>query len=159
MSPRRLTLSLLARLAGASALAVMLAACGETGGALAPGLVASMDAPGAQLDRGAAFNLLNQYRSTVGVGALTDDPALDTIAQNLAQTYATTGTAPQLPTAAIAVRASAGYTDFAETFSGWRNSPPDAAVLGTASATRAGLAEFYAPNSAYGVYWILVLGS
>ena len=104
MSVRRVTLSLLVRLAGASALAVTLAACGETGGALAPGLVASMDAPGAQLDRGAAFNLLNQYRSTVGAGALTDDPALDSIAQNLAQTYATTGTAPQQPTAAIAVQ-------------------------------------------------------
>jgi uncharacterized protein YkwD len=155
----RVTPSLLARLAGATALALMLAACGETGGALAPGLVASMASPNAQLDRGAAFNLLNQYRSVVGVGPLTDDPALDSIAQNLAQTYAATGTAPKLPTAAIAIRASAGYTDFAETFSGWRNSPPDAAVLATAGATRAGLAEFYAPNSAYGVYWVLLLGS
>ncbi len=129
MSARRGPLSMLARLAGATALAVMLAACGETAGGLAPGLVATMDSPGATLDRGSAFGVLNQYRGTVGAGPLADDPALDTTAQNLAQTYASTGTAPQLPTGAVALRASAGYNDFAETFSGWRNSPSDAAVL------------------------------
>jgi uncharacterized protein YkwD len=155
----RVSLSMLARFAGATALAVLLTACGETAGGIAPGLVATMDSPGATLDRGAAFGILNQYRGTVGAGSLTDDPALDTTAQNLAQTYASTGTAPQLPTGAIALRASSGYNDFAETFSGWRNSPPDSAVLTMAGATRAGLAEFYDPNSAYGVYWILLLGN
>ena len=159
MSVRRVPLSMLARLAGATALAVMLAACGETAGGLAPGLVATMDSPGATLDRGSAFGVLNQYRGTVGAGPLADDPALDTTAQNLAQTYASTGTAPQLPTGAVALRASAGYNDFAETFSGWRNSPSDAAVLTMSGATKAGLAEVYDANSAYGVYWILLLGS
>jgi uncharacterized protein YkwD len=150
---------MLARFAGATALAVLLTACGETTSGLAPGLTATMDTPGAALDRGAAFGVLNQYRGTVGVGPLTDDPALDTMAQNLAQSYAATGTSPQLPTGAVAIRGSAGYKDFAETFSGWRNSPPDSAVLTMAGATRAGLAEFYDANSAYGVYWILLLGS
>ena len=65
----------------------------------------------------------------------------------------------QEPPGEIATRIDRRIPDFAETFSGWRNSPPDAAVLGMPNATRAGLAEFYAPNSAYGVYWILVLGS
>lgn len=150
----------LLRLAGALAVAAMLGACAETGGGgLAPGLTAGMDSPGASLDRPTAFGMLNQYRAHAGAGPLTDDPSLDATAQGLAQAYAASGRAPATPPGSVGVRASAGYANFAETFSGWRNTPGDAAVLATPSARRGGLAAVYVPNSTYGVYWILVLAN
>jgi len=148
------------RLVLGAALLAAVAACGEmAGGGLAPGLVASMDAPGASLDRPTALSVINQFRGTTGAAALTEDPTLDAQAQSLAQAYAKTGKAPPLPAGAAGIRASAGYPTFAETFSGWRNSPADAAVLGSPQARRAGLAATYDPSSTYGVYWVLLLGS
>lgn len=154
-SPKTLAWALAAVLIGAS-----LSACGETaGGGLAPGLTARMDAPGAALDRAGAIGIVNQYRSTVGANALTGDTTLDATAQSLAAQYASTGNAPKLPAGAVAIRVSAGYPNFAETFSGWRNSPADASVLASTSATRAGIASVYDAKSTYGVYWVLVLAS
>jgi len=150
----------LATMLAAAALLPLVAACdlmGGGGGALSPGLTNSMASPTASLDRPTALGVINQYRGTVGAGALADDPSLDAQAQTLAATYAKTGKAPSLPAGITGLRASAGYSNFAETFSGWRNSPNDAAVLGDQKATRAGLATVYDPNSTYGVYWILVL--
>ena len=156
-APRRLG-SLLGRLLVAGLVAASLAGCGEmAGGGLAPGLVASMDAPGASLDRPSAIAIINQYRSTVGAAPLTGDPALDLTAQGLAQDYAKTGKSPTLPPGANALRTSAGYSNFAETFSGWRNNPADASALATTGARRAGIAAVYDASSAYGVYWVLVL--
>ena len=159
-TPRRSSKPLLIRLAGAGLILVSLAACMEStgAGALAPGLTASMAEPGASLDRVQALDIINQYRASVGAPALTADNALDTTAQSLAGQYAATGKSPKLPDGATAIRASAGYTNFAETFSGWRNSPADASVLASASAHRAGVAAVYQPNSDYGSYWVLVLG-
>lgn len=151
-----------ARLAVVLMTGALLAGCSfgfGGGGSLPAGLVAPMDRPGAVLDKREAVNILNSYRATTGAPALNGDAALDSLAQTLATQYAGSGNPPALPPNTRAIRISAGYSNFAETFSGWRNSPPDAAVLGMPNATRAGLAEFYAPNSAYGVYWILVLGS
>lgn len=101
--------------------------------------------------------MLNAYRMTVGTGPLAVDPGLDATAQNLAAAYAQSGSAPKLPAGAVGMRLSAGYATFAETFSGWRNSPEDAAAIAEGSARRAGLGVAYEPNSAYGVYWVLVL--
>jgi len=127
------------------------------GGGLPAGLTATMDSPGASLDRPTALAVVNQYRSTTGAPPLTGDASLDAEAQTLAAAYAKTGKAPALPAGLVGIRASAGYNTFAETFSGWRNSPADAAVLGAARARRAGLAVAYDPGSSYGVYWILLL--
>jgi hypothetical protein len=160
---RYMASSLLPRLA-AVALMVALSGCdmfgngGGGGGSLAPGLTAGMDRPGASLDRPTAFGVLNQYRATVGAGPLTDDPSLDAQAQGLAQAYAKTDKAPPMPAGLVGMRGSAGYANFAETFSGWRNSPADAAILGSAKATRGGLAAVYDATATYGVYWIFVLG-
>ncbi|MHB1111340.1 MAG: CAP domain-containing protein, partial [Devosia sp.] len=66
-------------------------------------------------------------------------------------------TAPKLPDGAVAMRVSAGYATFAETFSGWRNSPADAQALTDKAATRAGVGVGYGANSTYGVYWVLIL--
>lgn len=144
----------LASLFAAAALA--LAGC-TSGGGLAPGLVARMDQPGANFDRMAALAILNDYRSTTGAAPLAADAGLDANARTLATAYANTGTAPAIPAGAVAMRVSAGYATFAETFSGWRNSPADAQVLATESASRAGLGVAYDADSAYGVYWVLLL--
>lgn len=139
----------------ATALALTLAAC--SGGApLSGGLTQRMDQPGANLNRGEALGILNHYRTTVGASALAPDSGLDTTAQSLAAGYAK-GTQPKLPDGAVAMRLSAGYANFAETFSGWRNSPDDAAALSNKSATRAGIGVAYDANSSYGVYWVLLL--
>lgn len=137
----------------------LVAACSGTPSTtgLAPGLVAEINAPGAQMDRAAALQIVNQYRSVRGVGALSADAGLDQQAQQLAAQYARTGTPPSQPADAAAMRLSAGYSNFAETFSGWRNSPAGANVLALPEAGRAGFAAVYEPNSTYGTHWVLVL--
>ncbi|HVY51710.1 MAG TPA: CAP domain-containing protein [Devosia sp.] len=136
--------------------AIGLAAC-SSGGALSPGLAARMDIPGAQLNRAEALGIVNNYRQTVGAGALTEDAGLDATAQQLAAQYAKSGNQPAKPAGALQIRYSAGYFTFAETFSGWRNSPTDAPALSDKSATKAGIAAVYDKNSPYGVYWVIVL--
>jgi uncharacterized protein YkwD len=136
----------------------MLAACSTGGGApLSQGLSQRMDAPGASLNRAEALGIVNSYRGTVGAGSLRADAGLDATAQALAQQYASSGTSPRTPAGSVTIAVSAGYPNFAETFSGWRNSPADAAILSNRSATRAGVAAVYDANSAYGVYWVLLL--
>jgi uncharacterized protein YkwD len=143
----------------ALSLFAFLAACsgGPSGTPLHPGLTARMDQPGASLDRAQALGIVNQYRATTGAVALSPDTGLDLAAQGLAAQYAASGTPPVMPESAIGISVSAGYANFAETFSGWRNSPPDAAILTRPTATRAGIASVYDPNSTYGVYWVLLL--
>jgi uncharacterized protein YkwD len=126
------------------------------GGALAPALAARMDQPGASLDRAQALGLVNAYRATNGLPALVADPGLDGTAQALATQYAQTGTPPRTPQELAGMKLSAGYATFADTFSGWRNNPADAAGL-RANAGRAGVAVAFNPASTYGVYWVLVL--
>lgn len=148
----------LPRLAAAALVALTITACSSGGGApLSSGLTARMDQPGANLNRAEATGILNAYRTTTGSPALAADAGLDTSAQALAAAYAQSGTAPKLPEGAVAMRVSAGYATFAETFSGWRNSPADAQVLSDKAATRAGLGVAYNSSSTYGVYWVLVL--
>ena len=149
----------LARIALAAALAAGLAACsmGGGGGQLSPGLSAPMNQPGARLNRVEALFLLNDFRRAQGAADVRGDTVLDNTAQSLAAAYAKTGAQPVLPAGAVAMRLSAGYTTFAEVFSGWRNVPADASALATLNATRAGLGVAYDPNSTHGVYWVLVL--
>lgn len=142
------------------AAALTLSACSAGGSgasiALAPGLSARMDQPGASLDRAQAVAMINAYRATKGLPALTPDAGLDGTAQVLADQYARTGTPPATPQELASMKLSAGYPTFAETFSGWRNNPADAAGL-TTNATRAGVAVSFSANSTYGTHWVLVL--
>ena len=147
----------------AIAAVVTLAACSMGGGsgsslALASGLSARMDQPGASLDRLQAIGLINAYRATNGLPALQPDAALDGTAQALANQYAQTGTPPSAPQGLTVMKLSAGYATFAETFSGWRNSPADAVGL-RATAGKAGVAMAFNPTSSYGIHWVLVLGN
>lgn len=140
--------------------AAVIAACSMGGGgaglALAPGLTARMDQPGAQLDRGQALSIVNAYRAANGLPALMADAALDGTAQVLANQYAQTNTPPKTPQDLTVMKLSAGYATFAETFSGWRNNPADAAGL-RANATKAGIGMAFNPTSAYGVHWVVIL--
>lgn len=140
--------------------AMTIAACSMGGSsapiALSPGLSARMDQPGATLDRAQAIAMINAYRATNGLPALTPDAALDGTAQTLANQYAQTGTPPRAPQELTVMKLSAGYATFAETFSGWRNSPADAVAL-KATATKAGIAVAFNAASTYGVHWVLVL--
>jgi len=149
----------LARIALATALAVGLAACsmGGGGGQLSPGLSAPMNQPGAKLNRVEALFLLNDFRRAQGAADVRGDTVLDNTAQTLAAAYAKTGAQPALPPGAVVMRLSAGYTTFAEAFSGWRAVPTDAAAIADFTAKRAGLGVAYEPNSSHGVYWVLVL--
>ena len=148
-----------APIAAAVLLSVTLAACSPGGGgtALSPGLTTPMNQPGAQLNRVEALFLLNDFRRTMGSVDVRGDTLLDSTAQTLATNYAKTGAQPLLPPGTLVMRLSAGYTTFAEVFSGWRNVPADASALADPSARRAGLGVSYDPNSAHGVYWVLVL--
>ncbi|MGV8855746.1 MAG: CAP domain-containing protein [Devosia sp.] len=152
--PARLSLATLV-------VAIAVSACsmggsGSAGIALAPGLSARMDQPGASLDRVQAIDMINAYRATQGRPALTSDAGLDGTAQALASQYASSGTPPTTPQELSSMKLSAGYATFAETFSGWRNNPADAAGLLT-NATRAGIAVAFNGTSTYGTHWVLVL--
>ncbi|MBB4050672.1 uncharacterized protein YkwD [Devosia subaequoris] len=156
-------ISKLAKGAVAAGTVLALAACSSFGGAtapaaLAPALSARMDQPNARLDSQQAIGLINAYRATRGVAPLTADSGLNATAQALASQYAQTGTAPTKPQALVQMKLSAGYSTFAETFSGWRNNAADAVGL-AAPASKAGVAVAYNPSSSYGVYWVLVLGN
>lgn len=157
MRPFKPALLPLAALAAAMAIsACSMGGSAGTGIALAPGLSARMDQPGASLDRVQAIAIINAYRATNGLPALTPDAGLDGTAQALADQYAQTGTPPKTPQDLVVMKLSAGYATFAETFSGWRNNPADAAGL-KANATKAGVAVAFNGTSSYGVHWVLVL--
>jgi uncharacterized protein YkwD len=151
--------SALARIALTAVLAGALAACSMGGGGaqLSPGLSAPMNQPGARLNRVEALFLLNDFRRSQGAADVRGDTVLDNTAQSLATAYAKTGAQPALPAGAVVMRLSAGYTTFAEAFSGWRAVPADAAAISDITARRAGLGVAYEPNSSHGVYWVLVL--
>ncbi|UJW83964.1 CAP domain-containing protein [Devosia sp. SL43] len=152
-------LALLPLVAATAALAISACSMGGSGStsiALAPGLSARMDQPGASLDKAQALSIINAYRATNGLPALTPDAGLDGTAQVLANQYAQTGTPPKTPQDLVVMKLSAGYATFAETFSGWRNNPADAAGL-KANATKAGVAVAFNGASTYGVHWVLVL--
>jgi len=133
--------SALARIALTAVLAGALAACSMGGGGaqLSPGLSAPMNQPGARLNRVEALFLLNDFRRSQGAADVRGDTVLDNTAQSLATAYAKTGAQTDLPAGAVVMRLSAGYTTFAEAFSGWRAVPADAAAISDVTAGVAGL--------------------
>ncbi len=136
-------------------LALILAGCGSTG--LAPGLTARMDAPGARLDTEVAIGLINHLRLSLGAPALDRDTGLETMAQQAANAYAASNQPPNKPDGAGVLLTSAGYSIFAETFSGWRGSQANTEVLADPDLRRAGLAVSVNDTSESGTYWVLLL--
>ncbi len=152
------TFSVLAKFAAALGLVAALSGCSTAG--LPTGLTARMDQPGATLDRSEALQLINQYRISRGAPVLAADANLNATAQNLANQYASNSSRPPKPqTNVIHMRLSAGYANFAETFSGWRGSASDADTIADPNVSKAGLGVAYSANSSYGVHWVLLLGA
>lgn len=146
------------KFAAALGLAVILSSCTSAG--LPTGLTARMDQPGATLDRAEALQLINQYRISRGAPVLVADANLNAMAQNLASQYASNSSRPPKPQSnVIHMRLSAGYVNFAETFSGWRGSASDADTIADPNVSKAGLGVAYSANSSYGVHWVLLLGA
>ncbi len=137
-------------------LIVVISACSRPA-PLSPGLSARMDIDGAQLNRQASIAIINDLRSKNGLMALSLSNELNEKAQRLAQIYAQGDAIPKKPANVSALRASAGYVNFAQTFSGWRGDPISASALIEPSYRFAGLGVVYLANSNNGTYWILLL--
>lgn len=139
-----------------------LAACTTMTSQLPAALTARMDTNNPQLDRQAALNLINQYRTANGLNMLTLDANVQVKAQDAAVAYAKNGnsqaaTKPLNVPGETASLTSAGYATFADTFSGWRNSTKDSKVLLNPFASKAAIAVHFDANSTYGTYWVLGL--
>ncbi|MGU3540272.1 CAP domain-containing protein [Methylobacterium sp. A54F] len=149
--------------------AALLSACATdapTTTAALPSLYWPLTTNTAQLDTGAAREMISAYRRNRGEAALAIDPDLQRLAEAEAAAMAAADRPSQAATVKTAVERlgygaananlSAGYHTLAEAFSGWRDSPPHNAVMLDPRATRMGIATAYAPNSKYKVYWALL---
>jgi uncharacterized protein YkwD len=127
---------------------------------------------GAQLDAGAAQNMINAYRARSGLPALTLDAELSTDARQKATDLAdrdrsSWGETPKPATAGTVQatgawregKVSAGYRTLAEAFSGWRDQPQHNAMMLSPQAQRLGIAAVHAPASKYKVYWAMVIAA
>jgi len=136
-----------------------------------PSFYRNLAQPGAELDAAAAASMLSGYRANNGLGAVTVDPELMTLARQQAQAMVTRDKlshdaggsfTSRLRKAGYRSREaaeniSAGYYTLAEAFSGWRDSPPHRANMLLKGATRMGIAAIYSPGSKYKVFWSLIL--
>nr|WP_245524102.1 CAP domain-containing protein [Methylobacterium nonmethylotrophicum] len=150
-----------------------LAACSATEatrapvGPAGPSLYWPMTAAGAQIDAGAARDMIAAYRRNKGLAPLALDPGLQRLAETETAAMAAAGRPSQADIVkSVAARMgfpqpganlSAGYHTLAEAFSGWRESPAHNAVMLDPTATRMGIATAYAPGSKYKVYWALLV--
>jgi hypothetical protein len=92
----------------------------------------------------------------------TNGAALNQLAERAAAKYAAEGnTNGALSLVAGESQASAlfsaGYDNFADTFSGWRGAARDVKTLSQPNATKAGLAVKYDANSNFGTHWVLLV--
>jgi len=144
------------------ALLLPLAGCLGTTSPLPVGLSASMARPNAQLDKQEAIGLINQYRAANNLSTLVLSADLNDVATAAAARYAAEGN-NNGAAAVVAERSnaaalfSAGYANFAETFSGWRGSSRDAKTLLLPKPTKAGIAVQYNANSSFGTHWVLIV--
>jgi len=138
-------------------LTIFLASCNNYGEPLNVALTDRMDAPNAKLDNNQALSIINHLRISNGSTPLKIDLALNQQAQILATKYANSDNQPKKPNDVKTMQISAGYANFANTFSGWRASPASANILTNPNLKTAGIGVAYSANSTHGVYWILLL--
>jgi uncharacterized protein YkwD len=155
-----------------ASLGLPLAACDRAPAPVAsqtPTFYVSMAKADAVVDAAMARDMISAYRRNNGLGPLTLDPRL----QSLAEAEAAAMAAANKPASAEAVKGrfaaagfvspaanlSAGYHTLAEAFSGWRESPQHNRVLLDPRAKRMAIATAYAPNSKYKVYWTFVVAA
>jgi uncharacterized protein YkwD len=137
------------------------------------GIYQSMSKPGARLDFAAARDLIAMYRAGRGLEGLSLDPGLMAQAQAQADAMAATGklshevqgslterlnSAGYVKSAAVE-NVSAGYDNFAEVFSGWRQSPPHNSNMLAPRMRRMGVAVATNPGTRYKLFWALVLAN
>lgn len=162
--------------AAAFALALAVAGCGAFGDRAPtvsqPSFYRDL-AAGGELDAAGAAAMISNYRTNNGLGPVTLDPALMSMAQEQARGMASRNKLDHDAIGAFAVRIkrsgfdaaaaaeniSAGYHTMAEAFSGWRDSPHHRANMLLKPATRMGIAAVYAPGTKYKVFWALVLAA
>ena len=138
-----------------------------------PTMYLSMANGGARLDPQAAASMISLYRQNNGLGPVSVDPALMTLAESQSQAMASRNkldhdvkgplakrlNASGYPATAAVENVSAGYHTMAEAFSGWRDSPPHRANMLKSGVTKLGIAASYAPNTKYKVFWTLIMAS
>jgi uncharacterized protein YkwD len=149
-----------------------LAGCAGNNPPLAlPGLNQSLATSDAKLDVNAAQAIVSSYRINNGLGPVSIDPELMTLASAQARAMAARDKLDHSVyrpfqdrirgssfDAAVAVEnIGAGYDTLAEAFSGWRASPPHRANMLNPAVTKMGIAAVYAPASKYKVFWSLIL--
>jgi uncharacterized protein YkwD len=136
-----------------------------------PSFYQSMATADAKLDANTAQSMISGYRGNNGLGPVTIDPELMTLASEQAHAMAARDTLDHSVwrpfqeriqrssfDAAVAVEnIGAGYQTLAEAFSGWRDSPPHRANMLNRDVTKMGIAAVYAPQSKYKVFWSLIL--
>jgi uncharacterized protein YkwD len=136
-----------------------------------PSFYQSLATADAKLDVGAAQSMISGYRTNNGLGPVTIDPELMTLASEQAHAMAAHDKLDHNVwrpfqeriqhssfDAAVAVEnIAAGYDTLAEAFSGWRDSPPHRANMLNPNVTKMGIAAVYAPASKYKVFWSLIL--
>lgn len=162
------------RRAAALSLALAIAGCStspvETPQA-PPRFYQRLDAPGRALDLSTSLGMINLYRANEGQPPLNADPALQRLAEAIANRMASenrvlTEVELALPAAfsanglkvkSYATNLSAGYRTFAEAFSGWREAKLQNAHMLSPGPRRAGLATAWRPQSKYQVFWVLIV--
>jgi uncharacterized protein YkwD len=138
-----------------------------------PSFYRSMAQPGAQLDSGAAASMISGYRKNNGLGTVTVDPVLTSLAEQQARAMARKDKldhnaggpfAQRMKSSRYAYKVGAenigaGYHTLAEAFSGWRDSPPHRAKMLLKGVTSMGIAAVYDPNTKYKVFWALIVAA
>jgi uncharacterized protein YkwD len=133
--------------------------------------VAPRDLAAARLDRAAALAWLNAYRAKAGLGAVSLDPDLNTLAEKQAQAMADAdrlshdvngGFSARLAAAGLRVREAgenvcAGYFSTEAAMQSWAASPEHDANLRLKAVTRFGIALAKNPTSRYGAFWAMAI--
>src|SRR5690606_30347945 len=138
-----------------------------------PVLHRDMAQAGAQLDEGAARDLINDFRARNGAGPLRLNRRLTRLAQAHAHGLAESARRgdPWAPHARLKERVAAvnydmseigeavgsGYSTIARAFSGWRDSPEHRKIMLLPSASEMGIAVVHRPGTRHGLYWVLVV--
>ena len=136
-----------------------------------PGFNETLATADAKLNAPAAQAVISSYRTNNGLGPVSIDPELMTLAGEQARAMAQRDKLDhnvsrpfqqriQQSTfdASVAVEnIAAGYDTLAEAFSGWRASPAHRSNMLNPAVTKMGIAAVYAPKSKYKVFWSLIL--
>ena len=162
----------LLRLTAVAACAALIAACAGPSSPR-PAFYQDLARAGSQLDAAKARDMINSYRKAQGLGEVSLNPALMSLAKGYAASLAAAARSDRnvkpdgqlkarlqsagYSAADVSESVTAGYHTFAEAFSGWRDSTPHRKTMLMPNAADMGIAAAYAPSTRYKVYWVLVM--